>query len=142
MFLTEYNKPILYPIGANIDKLIDEIFETSFKDGISKYPATDIYTENGVTHIEIAVTGFDEDDISVTLDNDTLIIKASKEEKYENTERNYHTKNIAKRSFIRKFTISYDVNDIHAEIKNGLLHLEIKPKEKEDTIKQIKINKK
>jgi HSP20 family molecular chaperone IbpA len=141
MFLTKYT-PNLYPMGANFDRMFEELFETSFKDaGVNKYPATDVYTEGGVTHIEVAVTGFSEDDIEVSLENDILSIKGSKEEKTEHNDRNYHTKNIAQRSFIRKFTISDSIEDVKAEIKNGVLHLELVQKEKEETKKLIKINK-
>jgi len=145
MFLTKYsNRPNLYPVGANIDRLFDELFENTFNDSsISKYPATDIYTENGVTHIEVAVTGFSENDIEISLENDVLIIHGSKEEKEEEKEeRNYHTKNIAKRSFVRKFTVSDNVEDVKAEISDGILHLELEQKEKEETKKVFKIEKK
>jgi len=144
MFLTKYsNRPNLYPIGANIDRLFDELFENTFNDSsISKYPATDIYTENGITHIEVAVTGFSDDDIEISLENDVLIIKGSKEDTEEKNEKNYHTKNIAKRSFVRKFTVSDNIEDVKAEIYNGILHLELEQKEKEETKKVFKIEKK
>ena len=144
MFLTKYsNRPNLYPIGANIDRLFDELFENTFNDSsISKYPATDIYTEDGVTHIEVAVTGFSDNDIEISLENDVLVIKGSKEESDEKNGKNYHTKNIAKRSFVRKFTVSDNVEDVKAEISNGILHLELEQKEKEETKKVFKIEKK
>jgi molecular chaperone IbpA len=144
MFLTKYsNRPNLYPVGADIDRMFEELFENSFNNSsIGKYPATDIYTENGITHIEVAVTGFTDDDIEILLEDDTLMIKGSKEEKEEHSDRNYHTKNIAKRSFIRKFTVADNIEDIKADMKDGILHLELKQKEKEETKKQIKIEKK
>ncbi len=143
MFLTKYTKPNLYPIGTDIDKLFDELFESSFKEaGTNKYPATDVYTKDGVTYIEVAVSGFSDDNIEVSMENDVLIIKGSKEESQESDDRNYHTKNIARRSFVRKFTVANSVEDIEAEVKNGILQLKLIEKEKEKTKKLIKINKK
>ena len=142
MFLTKYNKPSLYPMGANFDKIFDELFESAFKDsGVNKYPATDVYTEDGVTHIEVAVTGFSNEDIEISLEDDILTIKGSKDEKEEHNERNYHTKNIAKRSFIKKFNVSDKVEDVQAEIKDGILYLELVQKEKEEAKKIIEIKK-
>lgn len=139
MFLTT-RRPNLYPMGTGLDRLVDEFFENSFKEvGVNKYPATDIYTEDGVTHIEVAVTGFSEDDIEVSLDNGILSIKGSKETEEQKDERKYHSRNIAKRSFIRQFNIADNVEDISANIKDGILHLELIQKEKEETKRLIKI---
>jgi len=141
MFLSEF-RPSLYPLGTNIDRFFDEFFENTFKEfGVNKYPATDVYTENGVTHIEVAVTGFSEDDITISLDNGVLTIEGSREDKKETENRKYHTKNIAKRSFRRQFNLIDEVQDAKATIKNGILHIELIEKPKEETKKIIKITK-
>jgi HSP20 family molecular chaperone IbpA len=143
MFLTKLDRPNLYPMGASLEKVFDEFLENSFKEmGNNKYPMTDIYTENGVTHIEVAVTGFSDKDIEISLENDLLTIKASHEDKSEEDSKIYHIKNIATRSFIRKFTVSNTVEDIKAEIENGVLHLELIEKEKEEIKKVIQIENK
>jgi len=142
MFLTKY-RPTLYPMGANLDRVFDEFFENSFKEiGTNKYPMTDIYSEDGVTHIEVAVTGFSEEDINIHLDNGILYIEGSKESDEEKDERKYHTRNIARRSFKRQFQLAETVEDIKAKIENGVLHLELIEVQKEDTKKIIKIEHK
>jgi len=141
MFLTKLDRPNLYPMGTSLEKVFDEFFENSFKEmGNNKYPMTDIYTENGVTHIRVAVTGFFDKEIEIFLENNLLTIKASHEDKSGRDSRIYHIKNIATRSFIRKFAVSNIVEDIKAEIKNGVLHLELIEKEKEITKKVIQID--
>jgi len=137
--LRTVNRPTLYPMGTSLDRVFDEFFENSFKEiGTNKYPMTDIYVEDGVTHIEVAVTGFSEKDINITLDNGVLNIEGSKEIDTEN--RKYHTRNIAKRSFKRQFQLAETVEDIKANIENGVLHLELIEVQKEDTKKIININ--
>jgi molecular chaperone IbpA len=142
MFLTKYT-PSLYPSGANIDRIFDELFESTFKgSGVNKYPATDVYTENGVTHIEVAVTGFSENEIELSQENGILTISGSHEDKTENEDKEYHTRNIAKRSFIRKFNLLETVESVKATIENGILHIELVEKPKEQTKKVFKIEKK
>jgi len=136
-----FRSPVLYSLGTNIDKSFDEtfkdLFDSAFKEvDTNKYPATDVYTKNGKTFIEIAVSGFDEENLSITLEDNILTIKGVKTE--EDKEREYQTKHIARRSFTRKFTIS-NVNDIKATIKNGILIIALIEKPKEENVKEIKI---
>jgi len=144
MFLTTVNRPSLYPFGTSVDKMFDELFENSFKKE-SKYPATDIYVEDGVTYIEVAVTGFSEKDIDIFLENGILSIEASleKDEKKDKEKdgKSYHIRNIAKRSFKRQFNVVDEVEDVKAKIKDGILYLELVTKEKEDTRKKIEFKK-
>jgi len=138
MFLT--TKPNLYPMGTGLDRLVDEFFENSFKEiGVNKYPATDIYTEDGITYIEVAVTGFSEEDINIHIDNSILTIEGKKEDKSEEDSKNYHTKNIARRSFKRQFSLTDRVEDAKAYIENGILKIELIEVPEVETKKQIKI---
>jgi HSP20 family molecular chaperone IbpA len=89
----------------------------------------------------VAVTGFSEKDIEISLEGGLLSIKGSKDsnEAKDAPERTYHTKNIAKRSFIRQFNLADSIIDVEAKISNGLLHLKLIEKEKENSKKLIPI---
>lgn len=141
MYLEKMVKPSLYPMGANFDKILEDLFNTSINDvTLSKYPAIDIYNEDDVTHIEIAVTGFSEKDIEISIEDNILYVKGNKEND-ETTNRKYYTRNIAKRSFIRKFSLSNVVNNISANIKDGILYIKLSTKNEKNKKQIIKINK-
>ena len=140
MFLTTRDLPSLYPNGARLDRVFNEFFNESFNNtGVNKYPATDVYTEDDVTYIEVAVTGFSESDISVYLDNNVLTIEGAKEVPNTSEHRKYYSRNIAKRSFKRQYTVTDRVEDVKASITDGLLKLELIEKPEVDTKKVIKI---
>ena len=139
MFLTTRDLPSLYPMGAELDRVFDTFFSDSFNNTkVGKYPATDVYIEDNVTYIEVAVTGFSEDDIDVYLDNNVLTKETSKNSNND-TERKYYTRNIARRSFKKQYTVTDRVEDIKASIQDGILKLELIEAEEEDTRKVISI---
>ena len=97
---------MLFPdLKKNVDEIFNEFFEISKKE-IGKYPLTDIYVDkiDGATYIEIALAGFNKDDIEVFIENDELVIRGKHKQK-EDIEKNriYLQRDLAKRSFERKY---------------------------------------
>ena len=74
-------------------------------------------------NIEVALAGFSKKDIEVNYADNTLTIK-SIHEKEEDKEGVLH-KGISKRHFTRSFTIAEDVEVKGAELKDGLLQVEL-----------------
>ena len=89
--------------------------------------------------IELALAGYSEDDINITLDDNVLSVKGDKRD----DEQTYHQKGIAYRKFEKRWTLGeYMVVD-GASFENGLLKIiidKVIPDEKKP--KTIKINSK
>jgi HSP20 family molecular chaperone IbpA len=120
-----------------IDKFFNEAFDLN--NNKSKYPLTDVFIDNGIPTIEIAIAGFSKDDIKIMLEDNTLIIKGEKTEKEEHEDRKYIRKDIAKRSFERAYDLMFDVDKINAEFDNGILRIILIPKEVKPKVKEIEI---
>lgn len=121
------------PALAGIDSLFNDIFGDNYYS--SRVPAVDVYEtpENYVVEAEVA--GYEEKDISVSVEKHVLTVSSNdkelkkvnqeenKEEKKE--ERNYLIREISKPSFSRSFTLPEDVDEdnISAETKSGLLKI-------------------
>lgn len=121
------------PALAGIDSLFNDIFGDNYYS--SRVPAVDVYEtlENYVVEAEVA--GYEEKDISVSVEKHVLTVSSndkelkkvnqeeSKEEKKE--ERNYLIREISKPSFSRSFTLPEDVDEdnISAETKSGVLRI-------------------
>lgn len=72
--------------------------------------------------IEIAVAGFDKSEISVTVDQDELIIIGRKE---ETVERDYVHRGLAARPFDRSFTLPQYMEVGEVALTNGILSVKL-----------------
>lgn len=90
--------------------------------------------------ITMALAGFSENDITITLENDMLTIEGAVADKDEEKARQFIHRGIATRSFIRKFQLADLIKVTGADFENGLLHIELEreiPEHKKP--RQIKI---
>ncbi len=71
----------------------------------------------------MAVAGFGQDEINVEVKEQTLTVTGSK--KAEEKERQFLHRGIAARSFERRFQLADHVEVKGADLKDGLLHLEL-----------------
>jgi molecular chaperone IbpA len=102
----------------------------------ASYPPYNIETlEENQYQITLALAGFSQDDLDITSEENTLIIRG----KINNdVERKYLHRGIATRSFERKFQLADHVKVTTAEMVNGLLHVQLM-KEIPDAMKPRKI---
>ena len=87
--------------------------------------------ENNYT-IELAVAGFGESEIDITIDGGKLIVKGNVESNTDEQE-NFLFKGIATRAFTRTFAIDDHIEVKNAEIFNGMLKIALErliPEEK------------
>lgn len=96
-----------------------------------KYPAFDLYytkNEDGdqITHIDLAVAGFTEEDIDITVDDDILRISGKKLEQTNEEEKSFQYKGLARRSFMRTFQLGRFYEVTGAELKDGILSIQIR----------------
>lgn len=77
--------------------------------------------------ITMAVAGFTQSDLDITVHEHTLIIKAKKEKPEDQTLANatYLHRGIATRSFERRFQLADHIRVTDARLENGLLHIDL-----------------
>jgi len=77
--------------------------------------------------ITMAVAGFTEADLDITVHEHALIIKAKKEKADEQAAANttYLHRGIATRSFERRFQLADHIHVTDAKLENGLLHIDL-----------------
>ena len=105
---------------------------------VNKYPAYNIIKSGDEEYkIEIAVAGFNENDISIEMKKGLMTIEASKSKHSSE----YLHRGIAERSFTKQFRLSDDIKVTGADLKDGLLTINLFREIPEaDKPKQIKIN--
>lgn len=72
--------------------------------------------------VELAVAGYDREDIDVTVDKDTLVIKSERE---NDDKADYLHKGIAGRNFTQRFTLGEYMVVKSASLDNGMLTIKI-----------------
>ena len=107
------------------------------------YPPYDLLKLDEDTYkLSLAIAGFSKDDIKVSVDNGTLIIKGEITEVFD---AEIVHKGIAGRKFTRTFALGEYMEVTGAEIKDGMLHIDIDriiPEEKKPKEIAIKVAKK
>jgi len=108
-------------LGMN--NLVAVLNNISYED--NKYPPHNVYKDGDNYVVEIALAGWEEDDISVIVENLELTIKGEKQDS-DTTARHMAYKGISTKNFSKKFVLAphYVVTD--ATFKNGLLTIEVK----------------
>lgn len=104
----------------------DRIFNDRLFNGNTNYPPYNIvkYGEDSYG-IEVAVAGFDKDEISVEIDQDQLTIRGVKSRTEENPVEYLH-RGLAARDFEQTFTLAEYMEVIDAKVDNGMLQIDIK----------------
>ncbi|KIC19802.1 Hsp20 family protein [Leisingera sp. ANG-Vp] len=88
------------------------------------YPPYNIEkTDADSYRISIAVAGFAEDDLSVEVKENALVVAAKKGESKD--ERTFLHRGIATRAFERRFTLADHVRVTGASHENGMLHIDL-----------------
>ena len=109
--------------SVGFDSIFDRFFDMDTTRD-SGYPPYNIRKINEAQYvIEIALAGFSKDDIEVEVTEGTLTIRSKKleEQTVEVSEDSYVHKGIAKRSFLRCWTLSDDIFVKGADLKDGML---------------------
>ena len=117
----------LRPFSIGFDDMFDQ-FESMLGNGglsmQSNYPPYNIRkTGKDKYAIEVAVAGFNKDDVEVEYEDNLLTVKTKKTDKAleKNVDGEIIHKGISQRSFSRSFTIADDVKVNGAQLKDGLL---------------------
>ena len=125
--LTHFDINQISPFTIGFDRVFDRLVDygaATYETG--GFPPYNIRKTEDFKHvIEIALAGFSKDEIEVVLTDGVLEIKSSDLPTTEKPKDNLVHKGIAKRAFIRKFTLADDIEIKDAKLKNGLLEIEL-----------------
>ena len=129
-----FNDPFFIGFNRELGRL-----NTAYKTNSQSYPPYDLLKLDEDTYqISLAIAGFSKEDIDVSVDNGTLIIKG---EIVEVTDAEVVHKGIAGRKFVRSFALGEYMEVTSAELKDGMLHVHvvrIVPEEKKPKTIKIK----
>ena len=137
----------LRPFSVGFDDMFEQ-FENMLGNGSlttqSNYPPYNIRkTGKDRYSIEVALAGFNKNDVEVEYEDNFLTVRTKQVEKTDNTVENGEIihKGISQRQFTRSFKIAEDVKVGEANLKDGLLTIEcerIVPDFKKKKLIQIK----
>ncbi|WP_435312271.1 Hsp20 family protein [Primorskyibacter sedentarius] len=115
----------LYRATVGFDQIADLMDRVLANDvSQSAYPPYNIEkTADDAYRISIAVAGFSDEDLSVEVKEQALVVSARKND--EDEERNYLHRGIATRAFERRFTLADHVRVVGASHANGMLHIDL-----------------
>lgn len=107
----------------------NDLFETLLNESEARaesYPPYNIekLDENSYL-IEIALAGFSENDLDITVHDDTLKVSARMESRTEDEGREYLHRGIATRAFERTFRLADYIEVDHAQFRDGMLSIKL-----------------
>ena len=116
--------PHFYKFGVGFDTIVDELLRISQQQSQQNYPPYNVVrdTEDKFT-IEVAVAGFEQGEIDVTIEGSMLVIRG--EQTRQEDTRDYLHKGISARDFTRSFGLAEHVEVIGAEVTNGILSIKL-----------------
>lgn len=135
--ITTLTSPLLLGF-EEIERMVEKITRTS-GDGYPPYNIEKI-NDNGMVKLRItlAVAGFNDDDLDVSIENNQLTIRGRQ---VTDPDREFLHRGIAARQFQKSFILAAGIEIEGAELKNGLLSLDLVRPEPVPTARQIKINR-
>lgn len=131
--MSVFSSPLLLGFD-HIERVLDRVNKSSGEG----YPPYNIeQTGEHALRITLAVAGFSEDDLSVTVEDNQLVIRGRNEE--DTSERVYLHRGIAARQFSRSFVLAEGIEVKSAGLINGLLNVDLERPVPEPKVTEIKI---
>jgi HSP20 family molecular chaperone IbpA len=119
---------------------LERLLERSAKSGNEGYPPYNIEQTSDYSYrITLAVAGFGEGDLSITIEDRQLVIRGRQRDDSEG--RVFLHRGIAARQFQRMFVLADGVEVGEAVMENGLLHLDLTRSRPETVVQTISIKK-
>ena len=128
-----------YPHLLGFEQL-ERLLERSAKSGNEGYPPYNIeQTSESSYRITLAVAGFAEEDLSITVEDRQLVIRGRQNDDAEG--RVFLHRGIAARQFQRMFVLADGVEVGEAIMENGLLHVDLTRATPDSIVQTINIKK-
>lgn len=120
---------------------LERLVERTAKTGNEGYPPYNIeQTSPNSYRITLAVAGFGNDDLSITVEDNQLVIRGRQTD--DSDGRVFLHRGIAARQFQRSFVLADGVDVGEALMENGLLHVDLTRSKPDTVVQTIKINTK
>ncbi|GGA80326.1 heat-shock protein Hsp20 [Brucella endophytica] len=134
--MTPFSSPLLLGFDT-MEKTLERIAKSG--DGYPPYNIERLRTNSGHERLRItlAVAGFSDNDLEVTTEDNQLVIRGRQTEEEE---REFLHRGIAARQFQRVFVLADGMRVISAQLKNGLLSIDLDRPEPERLVKRIDIS--
>ncbi|MEI9965373.1 MAG: Hsp20 family protein [Caulobacteraceae bacterium] len=115
--------------------------ERAAKAAAESYPPYNVEeTGEGRLRITLAVAGFSPGQLSVTVEQNQLVIAGKRDgEAGSGEDRAYLHRGIAARGFLRSFVLADGMEVEAATLEHGLLHIDLQQREPEKLVKRIPI---
>jgi HSP20 family molecular chaperone IbpA len=135
--MTPFSSPLLLGFDT-IEKTLERVAKNG--DGYPPYNIERLRGESDAgdrLRITLAVAGFDENDLEITIEDSELVVRGRQS---EDAEREFLHRGIAARQFQRVFVLADGMKVTGAELKNGLLAIELDRPEPERLVRKINIS--
>lgn len=128
-----------YPHMLGFEQL-ERLLERTAKSGNEGYPPFNIEQTSDYSYrITLAVAGFAENDLSITVEDRQLVIRGRQTDETE--DRVFLHRGIAARQFQRSFVLADGVEVGEAIMENGLLHIDLSRAKPQSVVQTINIKK-
>jgi HSP20 family molecular chaperone IbpA len=119
---------------------LERLVERTAKSSGEGYPPFNIEaaSENAY-RITLAVAGFREEDLAITVEDRQLVVRGRQAE--DTSERIFLHRGIAARAFQRAFVLADGVEVAGANLEHGLLHIDLRRQAPETVVQTIRIGK-
>jgi molecular chaperone IbpA len=125
---------------VGFDRLFDMLENSSMGQPQENYPPFDLIKKGENDYcIQLAVAGFKPEEIDITAQQNVLIVSGRKSEEESQKDGDFVYRGIANRSFERRFALADHIQVKGADLKDGLLAIEL-VREIPEAMKPKKIN--
>jgi HSP20 family molecular chaperone IbpA len=135
--MTPFSSPLLLGFDT-MEKTLERLAKSG--DSYPPYNIERVRTGEGSVErlrITLAVAGFGEDDLEVTTEENQLLVRGRQGDE---TEREFLHRGIAARQFQRTFVLADGMRVVGAELRNGLLSVDLDRPEPERLVRKINIS--
>jgi molecular chaperone IbpA len=120
LHLRSFDIPAFNKFGIGFDNVFDDLMRVTQTQSSTNYPPHNVIkTGDDTVIIEIAVAGFSQGEIDISLDQRLLTVTGNKPN--DNLEREYFHRGISSRDFKQTFPLAEHVEVNGAAIKDGIL---------------------
>ena len=138
--ITTFNLETLPKFAIGFDRMFEELARTQEKLNNTNYPPYNIVRLAETEYaIEVAVAGFEEDELDVEVVDGELVIRGETKTNVTENTGNYLHHGIAARNFTRTFALPDDAEISGATVRNGILTVNVVVHIPESTKKKIAI---
>jgi HSP20 family molecular chaperone IbpA len=134
--LSLFNSPLLLGFD-HFERTLDRVSKMP-AEGYPPYNIEQVDEER--LRITLAVAGFSEDELSIRLEGNQLVVRG-KQRDDAGTDRVFVHRGIATRQFQRSFVLADGIEVEGADLDNGLLNIDLRRPAAEESIRSIEIRR-